>query len=72
MCLSSLLLCAMQFPRLYNASVALSQLADYPLPWEKYKHVKKFIDSVKETEAFKNTEYGEEQIIEGWKPKMQQ
>jgi hypothetical protein len=50
----------------------LPKLVDYPFPWEKYKHVKKFIDAVKKTEAFKNTDYGEEKIIEGWKPKLQQ
>jgi hypothetical protein len=69
---TSLLFCILQIPRIYHASVALPKLANWPFPWDKYKHLKTYVDTVKKTDAFKKTDYGEEKILNGWRPKLQQ
>ena len=38
---------------------------------DKFGNVKAYIDRVKQTQAFKNTYYGPDKIIGGWKPKVE-
>jgi hypothetical protein len=60
----------MQFPRLYHLTTALDAFKGWKLP-DKFTNIKDYIDRVKQTEPFKNTDYGQEMILNGWRPKVE-
>ena len=60
----------LQGPRLYHASVALPKLCMWDLP-EDLCNVKQYVSKIKLQDAFQKTDYGEDMIVSGWKPKVQ-
>ena len=59
-----------QFPRLYHLTTALDHFKGWKMPG-KLGNVTEYIDRVKQTDAFTNTDYGQEMILKGWAPKVE-